>query len=228
MNPPDVRPASTPFWVWSNWKHIGTQAEGGRTVVDPLDLTRATVARLCFGHGPLASEHVTKLEATVECADKPDDCPWVTHPLFIVSDRVRSIIEVVAPQNCQFLPIVLHRAGQRISAVYWLIYADSINCADPVTSGWSGDGRLIVDPVIVDAHVPLDRKVFRVWEPWSGHSGSIIYIRDDVRRALQREKVTGCVFAKPWTPSASAVERGPFAKRPSESTTSPPSTLSEE
>lgn len=111
------------------------------------------------------------------------------------------MLEAAAPSNCQFFPINLFHRKRPHSRVYWVMYVDAVDCADPERSGRNGDGG-ICDPVIVEDRVPPTTMIFRV-----KGSGSGILVRDALRRILEREQVTGCCFheppepSKPWTVS---------------------------
>lgn len=199
--------ASCPFWVWSNWLHIGTRAEDRRTILELSERRDDVLGRVNRGHGPLSPAEIPPLEGKLEFEKRVDDCPWPVQGMFVVSDRVRRVLETAAPGNCQFLRMKLSHNGRPSELVYWTLYVDSIDCADPEKSAWDSERRILQDPVIVAGRVPSSTSIFRVWEPVHGFSDSSIVVRDRLRRVLEREKVSGCFFyeppepSRPWHPS---------------------------
>lgn len=155
--------------------------------------------RLKYGRGPLLENELPAIEASLEFVKRPRDCPCPISGLHVVSDRVRHILEMAAPGNCQFVPIKLWHNDEPCSFVYWVLYVDAIDCADHAKSRRTRSG-LIIDIVLDEARVPLETRIFRVWDPVDEFSHSSIFVRDGIRRALESEKITGNCFYKPPDP----------------------------
>lgn len=204
MKKPKAPEPSSPFWFWSNRQGAGTRAENFRTVSDLLDPPPYEILdRMNYGHGPLDPADVPLFEGNLAYKNRVEDCPWAMPTMFVVSDRLRGILEVAAPDNCQFFPMKLWHNGRPCPLVYWAMYVDSVDCADQEKSGRSGS--LIVDPVIIEDQVPTSTHVFRVKigidSKGADFSSSGILVRDALRRTLKKEKVTGCGFYQPPKPS---------------------------
>jgi hypothetical protein len=203
MNKKRAQSIASPFWYWSNWKAIGSSRdgtgarEGARTIYEqtirpPDEKWRAIV----LGHGPIDPACMPLFVGNLEVAAQADDCPWPVAEMFIVSDRLRKILEKAAPGNCQFFPMKVTCNGKPCDLVYWVLYVDSVDCADQEQSGRTHDGS-IWDPVIVESRVPSSVQLFRVWDPVKDSSDLRILVRDSLRRLLIKEKVTGCGFYRP-------------------------------
>ncbi len=187
---------SAPFWYWSNRKGAGSSAENSRTVIELPHPPYPALSRMNYGHGRLDPAEVPVFEGNLEYTTRVEDCPWPLPKMFPVSDRLRGILEAAAPGNCQFFPMKLRHNGRPCPLVYWAMYVDAVDCADPDKSGWDHEGQYIQDPVIDAERVPASIHVFRVKD-----GPSVIVVRDSLRRYLKKEKVTGCAFYEPWLPS---------------------------
>lgn len=187
--------AEVPFWYWSNWLYVGTSRERKRTLVDLAIKPYDFLDRVNFGFGKIDATEVPPIEAEIVFCKGAEDCPWPVTSMFVVSDRIRRVLEASAPSNCQFFRINLWHHKQPFLKVYWVLYVDAVDCADPERSGRGGDGG-ICDPVIVEGRVPPDIMIFRI-----KGCGSGIVVRDALRRILEREQVTGCFFYEPPEPS---------------------------
>ncbi len=203
MSKQRVKTIPSPFWYWSNWKAIGSSRdgtsarEGARTIYEqsirpPHEVSSA----IEFGHGEIDPANVPLFVGNLEIAAQADDCPWPAAEMFIVSDRLRKILDAAAPGNCQFFPMQVSCNGKPCDLVYWVLYVDSVDCADQEHSGRTNEGN-IWDPVIVEKCVPESIQLFRVWDPVHDSSDLRILVRDSLRRILVREKVTGCGFYRP-------------------------------
>ena len=203
MNMKHAKPSKSPFWYWSNWKAIGSSRdgtssrEGARTIYSQsIRPPHEIESSIVLGHGAIDPSTVPLFVGNLEVAAKPDDCPWPVAEMFIVSDRLRNIIDIAAPGNCQFFPMKVSYNDKPCDLVYWVLYVDSVDCADQQLSGRTHEGR-IWDPVIVENRVPPSTQLLRVWDPVQGTSDLRILVRDSLRRLLIREKVSGCSFYMP-------------------------------
>lgn len=189
-----------PFWRWSNWHRIGSSGEDLRTVFEFKERAPYEILdRVNCGFGPVDATSMPAFTGNLEFTATPEDCPWPVSEMFIVSDRVRKILESAAPGNCQFLPMELWHNDRRSDLVYWVLYVHAVDCADLEKSGRTHN-RAMCDPVIIDERVPSHVQVLRVWDPVHRSSSSGIFVRDHLRRVLVKEKVTGCFFFMPPVP----------------------------
>lgn len=194
--------SGTPFWIWSNWQD---NPQSIFEIANDREVKNKIYKRINFEHGEIHKDEFPKIEANLEYDRCIQDCPWPVMSMFMISDRVRVILDDIAPNNCQFFPVSLWRNGAKIDIVYWIMYVDSIDCVDPTRSEWMGDR--INEPFIVEDRVPVDTHIFRAWYPEKSFSGMSIFVRDRVRRVLKREKVTGCFFYEPPTPGLGRAPR---------------------
>ena len=199
--------STSAFWYWSNWKGIASSRGGDgvrervRTIYEPTSRPQDAVEQhFDLGSGPVDPATVPVFQGNLEIGSTPDDCPWPLREMFIVSDRLRHLLEAVAPSNCQFFPMRVTHNGEPCDLVYWRLYVEAVDCADSKLSGYNHEG-LIADPFVVEGRVPLQTSLFRAWDPIGRRGLSGILVRDSLRRTLVREKISGCMFYRPRLPA---------------------------
>jgi len=129
-------------------------------------------------------------------ADRVEDVPWVYRDVYIVSDRVRQIIEEAGPDDCQFIPIDIRVGRKSLGLIYWVMHLNfTIECADSERSynvNEAGEPPFYMRSIIVESFVPSSVSTFRI-----KHGTKSAIMRDSLRRRLTRAKVTGCMFYPP-------------------------------
>lgn len=176
------------FWVFA-FGGKGDAAWGLETSVDA-----ETCHRIKCHPGPI---DVPPLVAEAERPDGIEDVPYVYSSFLVVSDRVRRIIEEAGPTDCQFLPIDIRHKGRSLELTYWAMHVlRTIDCADHAKSSYvlRGDGTipLYCRVTIIPERVPPEVSTFHIL-----HSTAATIIRDSLRKALRRAKVTGALYYRP-------------------------------
>lgn len=180
------------FWQWTYWRDAGSRAEARATVISFRNSSKDALSRINLEVGLIPPADVPLLEGDLEYTFSPEDCPFPVSHVFIVSDRVRRVLESEAPDNCQFFPIQLWHNGNVETAVYWALHVvHTLDCADRKRSYMMPDGH-IVRKVIDETKVPPHISIFRVKD---AHTS--IIVRDSLRRQLLKVKATGSSFISP-------------------------------
>jgi len=143
---------------------------------------------------------VLDVPSLVAEADRPDgveDVAYVYDGVKVVSDKVRRIIEEAGPGDCQFIPVDVRYKDRSLGLTYWALHVlNDVDCADHAKSDYNlrGDGTtpLYWRVSIIADRVPPHVSTFRIL-----HGMSSAVIRDSLRRALRRAKVTGALYYRP-------------------------------
>ncbi|MBX3404703.1 MAG: hypothetical protein KF699_14930 [Phycisphaeraceae bacterium] len=183
------------FWVFSFAKGAGSKAgEEARWAVDVLiDDLLVDAIRWQIGEVRLPPR------PCVGRAERPgriEDVPWVYRDVYVVSEKVRMIVEEMGPGDCQFIPIDIRFGRKSLGLIYWIMHLNhTLDCADPIRSlnaNDTGEDPLYYRSTIMAHRVPPHVSTFRVKY---GYKSAIM--RDTLRRRLVRAKVTGCMFYPP-------------------------------
>lgn len=182
------------FWSFSFSKGIGSRrSEEARWGLD-VKLTRELIHQIKWVEGPL-DEIPLDLKAKPERPDRVEDVPFVYQGIYVVSDRVRIMIDEAGPGDCQFIPVDV-RFRRRSVGLYWIMHLNRIiDCADPDKSyNVNGPGKepFYMRSVIRESQVPSNVSTFRIR---NGTIGAVM--RDSLKRRLVKASVTGCEFYPP-------------------------------
>ncbi len=176
------------FWIITN-SMMSESFDDMRWEVDLADVQE----KWALGRDPPVA--LRRVSATARRASGLEDVPMLHTNVIIVSNRVRAVFEREGPGDCQFVPVEIRCRGKLIEEGYWvLVPLREFDCLDPGRSlkydepDRNGDPwyhRIAIDP----SRVPETVSTFRV-----KYFGSRPVVRDSLRRALRRERVTGVDF----------------------------------
>jgi hypothetical protein len=128
--------------------------------------------------------------------DRLEDMPWIMGGGEVVSDRLRAFLERYAPGQLQFLPIQTRYKKKPLPAVtYWVMKTlkvlDCINFKASTYKPMEGQPhRVFMQYVVFDLDaIPQDVMIFR-----SFSDEVPLYIRNELRIALEGQGMTGCQF----------------------------------
>ncbi|MGD9789625.1 MAG: DUF1629 domain-containing protein [Phycisphaerales bacterium] len=181
----------TPFWHWSNWKGAGSSHESARTHITFDRADYELLRRISHADSLIDPVRSVPFVADIEYRKSIDDCPWPIYGPFVVSERVRVVLEQESPGNCRYYPIQLRHEGIDLDLKYWVLHVlHTVDCLDRTRTHFLPSGG-VVRPVIIQSRVPSNVCIFRIVDDFY-----ILYIGNRLRLALQRMKTTGCTYTK--------------------------------
>ncbi len=183
------------YWVLSNFDGIGHQrSENARWGLD-VKITRELDYALKWKEGPLDHPPLD-LIGRADRPDRVEDVPFVFQGLYVISDRIRVLIEEAGPGDCQFLPVDIRFGRKSLGLPYWIMHANRVlDCANPETSynvNKPGESPFYMRADILDERVPPSVATFRV-----RNGTPKAMMRDSLKRKIVRAKATGCMFYPP-------------------------------
>lgn len=134
-------------------------------------------------------------DTVAECDRKGpvEDMPWCSPHGYVVSQRIREILERMAPGNCQFLPVTVQYKRRTIDAgPYWVLnILNVVDCLDMVKSTIRPSkvlpsGMAVLEMVIRHELIPGNVLICRV-----KHDEFNVLIRSDVVTAFRGAKISG-------------------------------------
>ncbi len=120
-----------------------------------------------------------------------DDWPFVTFAFpFVVSDRVRQVLQPHCRPEFQWFPASIFHRGRKLDVQYWVIHpGPSIACGDESTAyRYTGTDWMMsckVDPALV----PEGCKVFAM-----KNCSHRLVVHADVQQEMKRARLTGCTY----------------------------------
>jgi hypothetical protein len=118
----------------------------------------------------------------------PQYIDFIEHPLPLVTDKVKSLLEKYQP-NSFFKPVILADLRRMRQEVYWLMIPPSISCL-AAESVFNADGTL--EQMVLDSGKIGRMRVFSI----KGIMENYIIVRLDVAESLLRRDAAGITFTK--------------------------------
>lgn len=127
-----------------------------------------------------------------------EDMPWVMTGgmCFVVSQRLRELLERKTPGQIQFLPIQTAFRGKPMPKVkYWVVNVlNMISCIDDERSEWKpwypgSKGKFYIRAEIDPNKVPQELQIFRPSEQRMS-----VYVRRELVEDIENAGMTGCRF----------------------------------
>jgi hypothetical protein len=110
---------------------------------------------------------------------------------FVLSERAVNVLIPLACDSLQFYPVTIRYREEILSVRYYIMHVvHTLDCADPEQS--YPIEPPYVRPVIIQERVPKHIMVFHVKD-----AVGYIVVRSNVRSAMLRAKLTGCMFFNP-------------------------------
>ena len=147
----------------------------------------------------LAADHeipaadVPTLEFNAEKDGPYDDWPFVTFAFpFVVSDRVRQVLQPHCRPEFQWFPAAIFHRGKQLDVQYWVIHpGPSLVCADESYHQRKDEDTGYIWSCKVDPRaVPPNCKVFAIKRSYYR-----LVVHADVQREMKRAKLTGCTYS---------------------------------
>lgn len=183
------------FWVFSYAAGLGSRAAEERRWCLATNLTLQQLETIRYQEGPIPAFDAP-LTAEAERPHDVEDVPFVYQNFYVVSHRVRDMVEEAGPGDCQFLAIDIRYRGESLGLTYWVMRAMwIIDCADPERSynvNKPGEVPLYMRARIIPSKVPPEVSTFRI--RFGTHQP---IVRDALRRRMLRAKVSGALFYPP-------------------------------
>jgi hypothetical protein len=188
------------FWMMSCRAGAGTRAEDKRWGLVAPELTN----RVRFEYLDRLENHIGQIEPPpfgltfeAERDTRVDDAPWPDESVFLVSDRFKSMLEAAGPDDCQYFPVDIRYKGKPIPHPYWALHViHTVDCADPAksysTTGGTPGSVYHIRAAIIPEKVPPERAIFRIKD-----GAPTPCVRDSLKRALVKAKITGVMFYSP-------------------------------
>lgn len=172
------------FWRLSTSGSLKSERNGSKqwtvNVVVPIEFLTAVV----LGRR-IDVRNLTVMASTTQ-SDRREDMPWTSLYSQLVSGRLMHLWESLYPGNIQYIPCDIKCVdGANISDYFLINPLHVIDCMDEAeTRARFGDpmGRAVIDP----SKVPENVGMFRV-----SRTATTFTIRESVRMAMKREKITG-------------------------------------
>jgi hypothetical protein len=144
-----------------------------------------------MGPGEWPSPPPVFVYTSVKCFE---DIPWPRRvSIFIVSDRLRALLEAEAPGAAEYLPVHLQGPRSReLPGPYWVMnWVRLLDCLDEEASMDEDEkGRFVQVPVIDPSRIPPDATLGLL----KGYE-VVKLIRDDLRIKIEKAGLTGLKYS---------------------------------
>lgn len=156
-------------------------------------------------------------DTIVECETPGpiEDMPWVGPNIHVVSDRLRALLEKYAPGAGQYLPVRMMSNGLALDVGhYWVVnWLHLVDCIDWKKSVYEEStltpGRYFFFLLVIDPQRIQDHSILRI-----RHFDVQTLIRDEIRRILESENITGPQYYNIWQSNDKLPDREKIAPDP--------------
>lgn len=181
--------------MFSSFQGIGTIASEEARWGLHIELDRELDYQIKWREGVI-NDIPASVAGRAERPDRIEDVPFVYQGVYVVSERVRRMIEDAGPGDCQFVRVDVRFGRRSLGLDYWIMHVNQVlDCADPEGSynvNTLDEQPFFMHANIIPARVPDTVSTFRV-----RHGTAKAIMRNSLKLKLVRAKVTGCMFYHP-------------------------------
>ena len=189
------------------WSQFGGEEENEHILVWFLSIQLNSITEWDLMTGKYINDWDKNTTATYEEEVEYTDYPFTTGLLPVYSTRLKALMDNLGIEWIQYLPLTVkkHNLSKEIEGYFIANYLKVIDCLNRERSSyqvWTKENLLFwekreymlgtfrdVKKIVLDTNKINNAKIFRLW----GWELAVI-IREDLKREIEKAKITGCVF----------------------------------